>query len=177
MVNLCPSRCVDQMNDRRTYLGGANNDGVIFKLTPSGSETVLYSFKGGTTAGSHPSDNVIQASDGNFYGTTSLGGASGNGVVFKITPSGTESVLHSFKGGTTDGATPYGGLIHATDGNFYVMTLGGGTSSADVIFKITPGGAETVLYSFKCRRQIHVIARTPRGNVGAIQHGAARTPV
>ena len=132
-----------------TYQGGASSDGIVFELTPGGSETVLYSFKGGTTDGSHPSDNVIQASDGNFYGTTSAGGANGDGVVFKITPSGNESVLYAFKGGTTDGAAPYGGLIQATDGNLYGMTLQGGTSNAGVAFKITPSGTESVLYAFK----------------------------
>jgi uncharacterized repeat protein (TIGR03803 family) len=128
--------------------GGAYGNGMIFNLTLSGTETVLYSFAGGTTDGATPYGSLIQASDGNFYGMTSGGGAYGLGTVFKITPSGTESVLHSFAGGSTDGSSPYGNLIQASDGNFYGMTYGGGANALGTTFKITPSGTETVLHSF-----------------------------
>jgi len=131
-----------------TYGGGANCCGALFKITPDGTETVLHYFTGGSTDGLSPVGSLIEASDGNFYGVTDEGGTSNNGVVFKITPTGTESVLYSFDGGTTDGANPVGSLIQASDGSFYGVTRLGGTSGYGVLFKITPGGTETVLHSF-----------------------------
>ena len=131
-----------------TASGGTSGDGVAFRITPAGTETVLYSFVGGVTDGSHPSGGLIQASDGNFYGVTASGGTNGDGVAFKITPDGTETVLYSFAGGATDGSGPSGGLIQASDGNFYGVTAFGGANGDGVAFKITPGGTETALYSF-----------------------------
>ena len=136
-----------------TQFGGAKSDGVIFKITPGGTETVLHSFQGGTSDGAYPLGDLVQASDGNFYGVTANGGGSGYGTVFKVTPGGTETVLYSFKGGATDGAYPHGSLIQASDGNFYGMTNQGGSYNAvlggdGVIFEITPAGNETVLHSF-----------------------------
>jgi uncharacterized repeat protein (TIGR03803 family) len=90
---------------------------------------------------------LIQATDGNFYGTTTEGGASGFGTVFKMIPDGTVSVLHVFVGGTTD-VYPQAALIQATDGNFYRTTTAGGTSDAGTVFKMTPAGAVTVLHDF-----------------------------
>ena len=142
-----------------TAQGGRSNDGVIFEITPSGSETVLYSFAGGPTDGAYP-ESLIQGSDGNLYGLTTYSGvvstqcgadtlstSIGNGVLFKITPSGAETVLHFFTGGTMDGCEP-SVLIQASDDNFYGVTYGGGASNDGVIFKMTPSGTETVLYSF-----------------------------
>jgi uncharacterized repeat protein (TIGR03803 family) len=129
--------------------GGTNNNGTVFKITPGGTQTVLYRFAGAPTDGTSPyQSNLILASDGNFYGTTTQGGAYGNqGTVFKITPSGTETVLWSFGNGN-DGANPNVGLIQASDGNFYGTTAFGGANGAGTIFRITPAGAETVLWSF-----------------------------
>jgi uncharacterized repeat protein (TIGR03803 family) len=129
--------------------GGASNFGTIFRITPAGSEAVLYSFKGGASDGAGPNGDLIQASDGDFYGMTSQGGANNFGTVFKITPTGTETVLYSFEGGVSDGAGPNGDLIQASDGNFYGMTYGGGPNNFGTVFKITPSGGESVLYSFK----------------------------
>lgn len=138
-----------------TSQGGASNHGVVFKITPGGTESVVYSFAGGTADGAWPQGPLIQASDGNFYGVTASGGASGNGVVYKITPGGTESVVYSFAGGAADGATPTGRLLQASDGNFYGVTITGGSNApvggagnSGVAYRITPGGAETVLHSF-----------------------------
>lgn len=138
-----------------TSQGGANGHGVVFKITPSGTESVLYSFAGGTADGAWPQGGLMQASDGNFYGVTYAGGASGNGVVYKITPAGIESVVYSFAGGTADGANPTGRLLQASDGNFYGVTLTGGSNApvgragdSGVAYRLTPGGAETVLHSF-----------------------------
>ena len=137
-----------------TYGGGANNVGTVFKITGIGTstvtESVLHSFAGGTGDGANPNGNssLVQASDGNFYGMTLYGGANNVGTVFKITPAGVETVLHSFAGGTGDGALPYCSLIQASDGNLYGMTNTGGANNVGTVFKITPSGTVTVLHSF-----------------------------
>jgi uncharacterized repeat protein (TIGR03803 family) len=119
----------------------------VFKLTPAGVETLLHSFGAGTD-GTLPKSNLIQASDGNFYGTTYSGGTVGAGTIFKITPAGIETVLYSFGSGT-DGANPQASLIQASDGNFYGTTSGGGANNFGTVFKVTPAGVESVLYSFR----------------------------
>jgi len=129
---------------------GANGYGVVFKIDPSGNETVLYTFSGGND-GAYPNLNVTLDSHGNLYGTTNNGGtsgvgASGYGVVFKFDPSGHETVLHNFTGGN-DGAYP-NGVIRDFKGNLYGAASGGGTSGSGVVYKIDPSGNETVLYSF-----------------------------
>lgn len=121
--------------------------GTVFKITPAGTETVLHNFTNTSGDGVNPSGALVQGSDGNFYGTTYKGGASGAGVIFKITPSGTETVLHSFGSGN-DGQQPLAGLILGSDGNFYGTTSTGGVYQQGTVFKMTPGGTETVLYSF-----------------------------
>jgi len=131
-----------------TNKGGTSGNGTIFKVTPAGVESLLYSFAGGTADGSQPQAGLVEASDGNFYGTTSQGGTSGNGTVFKITPAGVESLLHSFVGGATDGSQPQAALIQASDGNLYGTTSQGGASGNGTVFKITLAGAESVLHSF-----------------------------
>ena len=100
-----------------TTSGGVSS-GTVFEITPAGTLTTLHSFEGAD--GASPFDALIQATDGNFYGTTTQGGTStacsfGCGTVFKITPAGTLTTLHSFE--STDGSSPYAGLIQATDGN------------------------------------------------------------
>ena len=109
---------------------GPTADGTVFKITPSGTLTTLHSFDG--TDGANPYAGLVQATDGNFYGTTSSGGANGDGTVFKITPSGTLTTLYSFcsQSGCTDGANPDAGLVQATNGNFYGTTLDGGAEQA-----------------------------------------------
>jgi uncharacterized repeat protein (TIGR03803 family) len=131
-----------------TSQGGASGNGTVFKITPSGVESILYSFAGGTTDGSQPQAALIQASDGNFYGTTSQGGASNNGAVFRISPTGVESILHAFAGSATDGSNPQAALLQASDGNFYGTTNFGGLAGFGTVFMITPAGVETVLLSF-----------------------------
>src|SRR6267378_4243088 len=131
-----------------TSQGGASNAGTVFQLTPAGTLTVLYTFTGGTTDGATPNAGLIQATDGNFYGTTVNGGAFSAGTVFQLTPAGTLTVLHEFTGGSTDGATPYAGLIQASDRNFYGTTVNGGGSGAGTVFQLTPAGAVSVPYAF-----------------------------
>jgi len=131
-----------------TYYGGANNSGTVFKITPAGKLTTLYRFcaQSGCVDGANPSASLVQASNGDFYGTTLAGGANNDGTVFKITTMGTLTTLHSFDGG--DGMNPSAGLIQATDGNFYGTTRGGGAIGGGTVFKITPSGTLTTLYSF-----------------------------
>jgi uncharacterized repeat protein (TIGR03803 family) len=130
-----------------TYFGGSHGFGTVFKVTPGGTETVLYSFAGGSD-GEHPYAGVIQGSDGNFYGTTYQGGTSGYGTVFKLTPSGTETVLYSFAGGSSDGADPVAGVTQGTEGNFYGNTSLGGADNLGTVFELTPSGTETILHAF-----------------------------
>jgi uncharacterized repeat protein (TIGR03803 family) len=131
-----------------TNRGGANYPGfgTIFKVTPTGTLTVLHSFDG--TDGELCLAGLVQGTDGNFYGTTSVGGGNPNfgGTVFKITPTGTLTTLHSF--GSGDGTGPSAALIQATDGNFYGTTSGFGVSNTGTVFKITPSGTLTTLFTF-----------------------------
>jgi uncharacterized repeat protein (TIGR03803 family) len=116
---------------------------------PAQTLTTLHSFD--VTDGANPYAGLIQATDGNLYGTTWVGGAGANGgTVFKITPSGTLTVLYSFCSQTscTDGMAPYAGLVQATDGNFYGTTTYGGANGDGTVFRITPSGTLTTLYSF-----------------------------
>jgi uncharacterized repeat protein (TIGR03803 family) len=141
-----------------TYLGGSNDNGTVFRITRSGTLTTLYRFcsQSGCTDGADP-EGLVQATDGNFYGTTSGGGVNGTdcgsggcGTVFRITPSGTLTTLYSVcsQTGCTDGSLPYAGLVQATDGNFYGTTYHGGANNLGTVFKITPSGTLTTLYSF-----------------------------
>jgi uncharacterized repeat protein (TIGR03803 family) len=136
-----------------TQEGGANNYGTLFKISLTGIESVLYSFGANITDGLQPQANLLLGNDGNFYGTTNDGGSYREGTVFKITPSGTETVLHSFSGnggtdGSQDGASTASALIQGTDGKFYGTTAAGGAYSAGTAYTISPSGVETVLYSF-----------------------------
>jgi uncharacterized repeat protein (TIGR03803 family) len=134
--------------------GGANvNGGTVFQMTPGGLLTTIYAFCSlpNCTDGYGP-QGLVEGRDRNFYGTTALGGASstcapgcGIGTVFKISPSGTLTTLHSFN--STDGAEPEGRLVQGTDGNFYGTTYHGGTYKNGTIFQITPGGVLTTLRS------------------------------
>ncbi len=110
---------------------------------PAQTLTTLASFNGNN--GSGPTAPLLQGSDGNFYGTTVLGGAHSGGTIFKITPGGTLTTLYSFNG--NDGFQPYAGLVRGNDGNFY-GTTNGGLHGIGEIFKITPSGALRVLHIF-----------------------------
>ncbi len=128
--------------------GGAGNSGVVFKINPAGGETVLYSFTGGADGGS-PQAGVTLDSAGNIYGTTSAGGGkAGAGVVFKLDPSGHETVLYAFTGGA-DGSAPYAGVIRDASGNLYGTTRYGGAMGLGTVYKLDTSGHETALYSFK----------------------------
>ena len=132
-----------------TQFGGASDTGALFKLTPGGAESVIHGFPSYSTDGVYPTSNLTRDSSGNLYGTTEAGGIGNSGTVFEVTASGTESLLYSFKGYPTDGEDPNGGgLLRDTAGNLYGVTEFGGPSGAGVLFKLTPGGRETVLVNF-----------------------------
>ncbi|MGA7381545.1 MAG: choice-of-anchor tandem repeat GloVer-containing protein, partial [Terriglobales bacterium] len=147
-----------------TYWGGDISNcspygcGVVFKLDPTGNETVLYSFKG-SADGEGPQAGLIQDAQGNLYGTTTYGGdpscvasdGLGCGVVFMLSATGEETVLHTFAGGV-DGALPYAGVIQAAQGNLYGTTAYGGAGSCGIVFKLNDTGTETILHTFGCSR-------------------------
>jgi uncharacterized repeat protein (TIGR03803 family) len=131
-----------------TSFGGTHNKGTIFRVSSSGEFEVLYDFDG--THGSHPQAGLIQANDGNFYGVTPGGGTHGLGwgVVFRMTPTHQVTVLHDFTDGS-DGASPVGGLVQATDGYLYGTAIGGGVAGNGVLFRISTTGEFTVLDDFQ----------------------------
>ena len=130
-----------------TYGGGTNNFGTVFRISPSGSSTNLYSFGGGSSDGANPHAGLVHGSDGNLYGTTEFGGTYSNGIVFRICPGGSYTNLYSFVGSPYDGAYP-NGLAQGSDGSFYGTTYEGGTHSHGTVFRISPSGSYTNLYSF-----------------------------
>lgn len=133
-----------------TQSGGANGGvGTVFKLTPTGTETVLYSFTGGAD-GAYPQGGLIFDKVGNLYGTTAQGGdpSCSCGTVFKVAPTGTETVLYSFPVGGADGGYPNGALVLGKKGYLYGTTSSYGSGNNGTVFKVSPTGKETTLYSF-----------------------------
>jgi uncharacterized repeat protein (TIGR03803 family) len=130
------------------YVSQAAYGGTVFKITPTGKLTTLYSFcaLANCADGQEVVGGLVQGRNGNFYGTTELGGAFGSGTVFEITPAGKLTTLHSFN--DTDGAWPEGGLVQGTNGSFYGETVFGGTNNIGTIFGVTPEGSLTTLASF-----------------------------
>lgn len=130
-----------------TYSGGTSGFGTVYKITSNGTLTVLHVFGPSMTDGDSPISSLVQGRDGNFYGVTPNGGSNSDGIIFKVTPSGTFTNLHSFAG--TDGRYPAGNLVQATDGNFYGATSYGGTNDGDgIIFKMTAAGTVTTEHNF-----------------------------
>jgi uncharacterized repeat protein (TIGR03803 family) len=132
--------------------GQYNGAGSVFTMSLTGDYTLLHSFcaAGGSLCpdGSFPDGGVTLGSDGNFYGTTSGGGVNGNGTVFKITPDGKLTTLHSFSGSGTDGGSPFYPVYQASNGDFYGATSAGGTMGVGTFFRITSSGSYTTLVSF-----------------------------
>ncbi|MFZ0479352.1 MAG: choice-of-anchor tandem repeat GloVer-containing protein [Terriglobales bacterium] len=122
----------------------------IFKLTPSGTYSTLYTFCSAPNCadGNEPLGGVILDKLDNLYGTTKFGGANGLGIVFKLTPSGTETVLHSFDANGEDGFYPEAGVILDSKDNIYGTTTLGGKIGVGSVFEVTASGTETILYSF-----------------------------
>ncbi len=170
-----------------TEQGGTNSTcrscgyGTVFRITPSGSLTTLYTFLGDGSNGKYPEAGLVQGSDGNFYSTTSYGGASTNvdcgslgcGTVYRITPDGTLTTLHSFD--YDDGAYPESqgpGLIVGSDGNFYGTSEEGGpvTNSSGccyaTVFRISPSGDFTNVYAFSGSDGANPVAEPVQGSDG-----------
>jgi uncharacterized repeat protein (TIGR03803 family) len=146
-----------------------NGCGAVFKLTSSGTESILHAFAGGSD-GAYPVAGLSEDSSGNLYGTTVAGGSypddcgvgidEGCGTVYRLAPNGTEAILHVFAGGS-DGAYPFAGLIMDSSGNIFGETMAGGSktscgttrlkrgSGCGVVFEITSAGKESILYAFK----------------------------
>lgn len=127
---------------------GNSGCGIVFKLDTNNKETVLYSFMGAPADGASPFAGLVLDASGNLYGTTSLGGTSNLGTVFKLDTTGTETMLYSFASEPTDGADPMAGLVIDPAGNLYGTTSQGGTLNDGTVFKVDTTGKETVLYSF-----------------------------
>lgn len=133
--------------------------GGIYRYSPADGLSVLFIFGGSDTDGYLPSGPLIQGSDGDLYGTTDNGGKNGGGgTIFKVSLNGDYSQLHSFGDGEFDGDIPLGGLVEASDGNFYGVTASGGDytcteipsgiGNCGTIFRMSPNGQTEVIYSF-----------------------------
>lgn len=133
-----------------TAYGGANNRGTVFGVTPSGTHTVLVDFDNVTRKGQTPLARLEQGGDASLYGTTYQGGANFQGTVFKVTLTGNFTTLAEFPASTSSskGARPRGGLVKGPGGFLYGSTRDGGSGGTGTLFKITPSGILTTLYSF-----------------------------
>ncbi len=135
-----------------TCYGGANEEGVVFKIDTTGTESLIYSF-GAAPDGQCPSSGLLLVG-AELYGTTVFGGQYGYGAVFKVNINGGETIVHSFAGYPSDGdmyngtGVSYGALIRDSAGNLYGSTFAGGEFDAGAVFKIDSSGNETILYSF-----------------------------
>ena len=137
-----------------SFYGGEAGLGTVYKMTPKGEETVLYSFKGGVD-GAYPAAPLIVGQDGSLYGTTEYGGdgpcassqGTGCGTVFKVTLEGIENVVYAFRGGD-DGVTPTASVLQLASGDLYGTTNSGGENNSGTVFHIAPDGTEEVIHAF-----------------------------
>jgi uncharacterized repeat protein (TIGR03803 family) len=154
-----------------TTAGGSSGNGTVFKLTTSGTESVLHSFTGGPDGG-YPYSGVV-LSGNTLYGTAAIGGF-GYGVVFEMNiKSGAETVLYAFTGGA-DGAYPETGLVRDKNGNLYGTTFWGGANANGVVFKLVPRSKrETVLHSFDYTHGANPLSGLTLNKTGRILFGTA----
>jgi uncharacterized repeat protein (TIGR03803 family) len=136
-----------------TFSGGDNQSGTVFEITPAGKLTTLYSFCADGSPcpdGDGPRAGLVQATNGNLYGTTSNGGADGGGTVFVISTAGKLITLYNFctLANCADGRLPYGGLVQGANGNLYGTTRAGGANGQGTVFELTLEGKLATLYSF-----------------------------
>jgi uncharacterized repeat protein (TIGR03803 family) len=142
--------------------GGTDNAGTVFKITPAGQVSILYSFDGVT--GAFPSSGLTLGTDGNFYGTAFENGPSSYGTVFKITPNGVFKLLHAFD--NSDGSGPWGAPVEGTDGAFYGTTEDGGSANCGTVYRVTAGGTFKTLYNFDGTHGCQPLAPLVLGNDG-----------
>lgn len=149
-----------------TYFGGTNNGGTVFKVTPQGALTTLYSFCAQASCSDRQSPNagLVQATNGKFYGTTTIGGANGQGTVYEVTSSGKFTTLYSFcaQAGCSDGERPFAGLIQAGNGLLYGTASQGGSNAGGTVFSISTAGVFKLLYTF-CSETACADGETPYG--------------
>ena len=152
-----------------TASGGSTvTNGTVFKITSTGVFTLLSSFSG--TNGSDPEGTLVQAPDGNFYGTTLTGGTTDSGTVFRITPGGALTRLYSFTGGL-DGNSPAAGLTLGSDTNFYGTTEGTTTTNLGTVFRISTNGALTTLATFDGTNGASPVAKLVQGRIDGNFYG------
>ena len=141
-----------------TGYGGSNGYGIVFKLNEAGKETTLYNFTGGADGG-NPIAELVRDHEGNFFGTTSVGGggacSGGCGTVFELSKTGKETTVYRFLG-SPDGAFPFAGVVRGPSGDFYGTTFDGGNPGCTAngpgcgtVFRVNLSGRENVLYRFK----------------------------
>jgi uncharacterized repeat protein (TIGR03803 family) len=126
--------------------------GTVYRLTPGGSFRVLYTFAGDYTDGCNPTDPLIRDEAGNFYGTTNSGDYAQNGVIFELSPRGTETLLYELSGGV-GGGSPRAGLLMDSSGNLYGTSSSGDEYLYGAVFKLAPNGTLTSLYAFSGGRR------------------------
>jgi uncharacterized repeat protein (TIGR03803 family) len=132
-----------------TAFGGKSGFGTVFKLDRAGNFTTLYQFVGPPTDGSYPNGHLVRDAAGNLYGTTSQGGASEAGTIFRLdVRTGKERVLYNFVAHSSDGMWPYAGLTPDAAGNFYGVASVDGLYGGGIVFKFRPGGRVHVLHNF-----------------------------
>jgi uncharacterized repeat protein (TIGR03803 family) len=157
-----------------TEEGGSSGYGTVFEVPVKGTYKVLYNFTGGADGGYPLYGYLLLDKANDLYGTTEIGGSSGAGTVFKLTPDGKETVLYSFTGGA-DGGYPLAGVILDPKGNLYGTTEAGGSSGYGTVFMVAANGTETVLHSFAETDGAYPVAdlfRDKKGNLyGTTQGG------
>jgi uncharacterized repeat protein (TIGR03803 family) len=170
-----------------TWAGGSDDKGTLFKMNLLGNLTTLHSFTGPTpdlplgnpADGAFPAGGLVEGSDGNFYGTTTVGGTATVGTAFKMDQSGTVSTLHSFTGyvvggmvNPPDGSVPNGSLIQANDGNFYGTTILGGINQVfGTVFKMNSLGVETIVYTFLGHTDTSLDGSFPEASIIEVGNG------
>ncbi len=166
-----------------TSAGGAYNDGgTVFEMTPGGVASTIYNFclLSNCADGETPLAGLVQATDGNLYGTTSAGGANSGGTIFKITTAGKLTTLYSFcsQTGCTDGASPYEGLLQATNGTLYGTTYSGGTDDFGTVYSLSVGlgpFVQTVPTSGKVGAPVIILGNNLTGATSVSFNGTAAT--
>jgi len=157
------------------YWGGANNSGVLYKLSKSGTFTVLHSFAGGTSDGCNPYGSVVQDNAGNLYGTTVYCGSKNYGTLWKVNKKGKETILHNFSWDLSDGCLPCAGVTRDSKGNLYGVTYGCGANTYGALYKLSMKGRLTLLHSFDLSDGVNPygeVLRTANGTLfGTAQMG------
>jgi len=149
-----PMAAMVQASDGNIYgtapVTGSNTIGVIFRLTPQGTYTIIHSFQDGSVAndGRCPAGGLLVGADGYLYGTTAYGGTYNSGTVFRMTTTGTETILYSFGAQANDGIYPRATLVQGSDGTLYGTAEYGGANGDGTVFKMTLQGQETILHTF-----------------------------